>query len=166
MTTTTEPPADLGRATSSIGPSSGPHNSWLGPATLATTCINIAFASAMVVRILWHAKRAYLKRRRRRKDSSGVPEELGRRRRGRGGGGESGRKRRRKREEGGIVPTEEVFPLILGIAIILQGIVLAVVAGARLHGPPAGSCRGLLEVAWVGQFFFSIFPSHFFPKEK
>ena len=55
------------------------------------------------------------------------------------------------------MPTEEVFPLILGIAIILQGIVLAVVMGARLHGPPAGSCRGLLEVAWVGQFFFSLY---------
>ena len=61
---------------------------------------------------------------------------------------------------GCLVPAIEIFPLALGGAMLVQGILLAFVESAGLDGGPVTkNCGYLSEVAWVGMFFLLFFSS-------
>ncbi|KAG0636125.1 hypothetical protein HOY80DRAFT_979111 [Tuber brumale] len=54
---------------------------------------------------------------------------------------------------GGLIPAIEVFPLVLGGTMLVQGILLAFVESVGLDGRPiTRNCRYLSEVAWVAQW--------------
>lgn len=55
---------------------------------------------------------------------------------------------------GCLIPAIEIFPLALGGAMLVEGILLAFVESAGLDGGPVTkNCGYLSEVAWVGMFF-------------
>lgn len=66
---------------------------------------------------------------------------------------------------GCLVPAIEIFPLVLGGAMLVEGILLAFVESAGLDGGPVTkNCGYLSEVAWVGMFFpsFLFFTTYHF----
>ncbi|KAG0127964.1 hypothetical protein HOY82DRAFT_671857 [Tuber indicum] len=144
--------------------------------TIVMTAFNIVCVASMIFRILWDARRAYMKRRRRSRRKAGAGG-LGKKAgewgggRGKSGGavtvkevrdgGEKGGEEYAK-EEGweevmgggrGLIPAIEIFPLVLGGTMLVQGILLAFVEGVGLDGRPiTRNCRYLSEVAWVAQW--------------
>lgn len=151
--------------------------------TMVFTGVNILAAAGMVARILWDTRKIYMKRRRSLgKDDMGAVEDGGARREGdRGGGGgvkpkveveqkvsTSGSSKRLiggggpNRRWWEMIPTIEVFPLILGVTILVQGTMLAVVEGKGLDKKFfQGNCRYPSEVAWVGEWFCFLISSSF-----
>ncbi|RPB00145.1 hypothetical protein L873DRAFT_1789108 [Choiromyces venosus 120613-1] len=161
----------------SIGENNRLQASQLRIVTIVMTAFNIACAASMVFRILWDARRVYMKRRRKSKNGMGngdMGEEAGEFGNGNSGGKiggmvavkgvwddvEKGRGNTKKDGErggmgggGGLVPAIEVFPLVLGGAILIQGILLAFVESIGLDGRPiTKNCGYLSEVAWVAQW--------------
>jgi len=58
---------------------------------------------------------------------------------------------------GCLIPAIEIFPLVLGGTMLVQGILLALVESAGLDGGPVTkNCGYLSEVAWIGMFFPSL----------
>src|SRR5207302_4540230 len=65
---------------------------------------------------------------------------------------------------GSLIPAIEIFPLVLGGTMLVQGILLAFVESVGLDGRPiTKNCRYLSEVAWVGMFFPLSFTTYHFP---
>jgi len=61
-----------------------------------------------------------------------------------------------------LIPAIEIFPLVLGGTMLVQGILLALVESAGLDGGPVTkNCGYLAEVAWIGMFFLVFTTYHF-----
>lgn len=150
---------------------------------IVLTGVNILAAATMATRILWDTRNACMERRRslRKDDLAVVEEKGGGQKEGDGGGGGGGvleqglnvgletepefnaRESSKRSASGGkldtrawweMIPTIELFPLILAVTIFVQGIMLAVVEGEGLSRKFfEGNCRFTSEVAWVGGCF-------------
>ncbi|PWW80470.1 hypothetical protein C7212DRAFT_342163 [Tuber magnatum] len=138
------------------------------------TAFNIVCAASVVFRILWDARRAYMKRRRRSRREMGDGG-MGKKAGGWGNGGGGGRRGGAVAVEevrdggekggeyakegggedemgggGGLIPAIEIFPLVLGGTMLVQGILLAFVESVGLDGRHiTKNCGYLSEVAWV-----------------
>lgn len=141
--------------------------------TMVLTAVNIFAAAVMAGIILWDTRVAYVKRRRgiRRYAVAGFVEKGGEQKEddaGGGGGlglnlepGTSASESSQRLTDGGgadtrawwqMVPSIDLFPLILAVTIFVQGIMLAVVEGEGLKTTLSrGNCRYTSEVAWVGE---------------
>lgn len=148
--------------------------------TMVLTAINIFAAVVMAARILWDTRTACMERRRRLKKDElpDLGEMDGEKKEGDGGGGGGGIKGlglKMEREistsesstsgEGEsdirawweMIPTIDLFPLILAVTIFLQGTMLAVVEGEGwVREPFEGNCRFTSEIAWVGEWSLSL----------
>lgn len=143
---------------------------------MVLTTINILAAVVMAGRILWDARGICMKQRRgfRQNPFTVFAEKGGEQKEGDGGGGGGGlgldlepeisaSESSQRLTDGGeldirawweMVPTIDLFPLILAVTIFVQGTMLAVVEGEGLKTTISrGNCRFTSEVAWVGEWF-------------
>lgn len=150
--------------------------------TVVLTAVNILAAVVMAGRILWDARGTCMKQRIgfRRNPFAVFAEKGGEQKEGDGGGGGGGgggglgldlepgistSESSQRLTDGGeldtrawweMVPTIDLFPLVLAVTIFVQGTMLAVVEGEGLKSTLSrGNCRFTSEVAWVGEWFLS-----------
>ncbi|KAL7274310.1 hypothetical protein RUND412_002803 [Rhizina undulata] len=120
-------------------------------AAIVLTGLNVVSAACMGSRIVWDARQLAMKKRLRTASEKGFIEEGGqdREREGNGGGGARGNGKEIK-SWWRVVPVGEVFPLVLALGIIIQGILLGILEGKALRGSDmGGNCQQDSVIAWT-----------------